>query len=124
MDNFFKSCPPRMEDGRLFLDARTAVRREEYVKFINNIVRDDEHRMFYQKNAESIMDKEWAYTRQNKSCWLKECVHKYPTRVYPPWFVEERQNYDSLNSSLPRTKKLECQKFNDYRMTQTKSTKH
>jgi hypothetical protein len=122
-DNFFKSCPPKMEDGRLFLDARTAVRREEYIKFINNIVRDDEHRMFYQKNAETIMDKEWAYNRQNKSCWLKECVHTYPTRVYPPWFVEERKNYDSLNNPL-RTQKFACRKGNDYRMTHTKDSKY
>jgi hypothetical protein len=123
MDNFFKGCPPKMSDGRLFLDARTAVRREEYVKFINNIVRDDEHRMFYQKNAETIMDKEWNYNRQNKSCWLKECVHTYPTRVYPPWFVEERKKYDSLND-LKRTDKFVCPKNNDYRMTHTKTAKY
>ena len=122
-DNFFKSCPPKMADGRLFLDARTAVRREEYVKFINNIVRDDEHRMFYQKNAETIMDKEWAYNRQNKSCWLTECVHTYPTRVYPPWFVEERKNYDSLSNPL-RTKKFPCPKAHDYRMTHTQGSKY
>ncbi len=123
MDNFFKQCPPKMSDGRLFLDARTAVRREEYVKLINNIVRDDEHRMFYQKNAEAIMDKEWDYTRKNKSCWVKECVHTYPTRVYPPWFVEERKKYDALNDPL-RTIKFTCEKYNDYRISHTQGAKY
>ena len=116
MDNFFKQCPPRMDDGRLFLDARTAVRREEYIKFINNIERDDEHRLFYQKNADEIMKREWDFIRSKKSCSLKECVHTYPTRVYPPWFVEERVKHDSLRDPS-RSQKYQCQKYDDYRLT-------
>jgi hypothetical protein len=120
MDNFFKQCPPKMEDGRLFLDARSAVRREEYIKFINNIVRDDDHRLFYQKNADTIMDREWKYLKENKYCRLKECVHTYPTRVYPPWFVEERRKYDSLKNPA-RVMKYECPTVGDYRLTMTTS---
>lgn len=123
MDNFFKQCPPKMDDGRLFLDARTAVRREEYIKFINNIVRDDEHRLFYQKNAETIMDREWTHLRGTKSCRVKECIHNYPTRVYPPWFVEERMKHDSLRDPT-RTTKYECPAFADYRLTHTQNTKY
>jgi hypothetical protein len=122
MDNFFKTCPAKMSDGRLFTDYRTAVRREEYVKFINNIVRDDEYRAFLQKNSETILDKEWDYNRKNKSCWVKECIHNYPTRVYPPWFVEERIKHDSLNDPT-RTEKYECPKMSDYRVTVTKNSK-
>lgn len=122
-DNFFKGCPAKMEDGRFLTDYRTPVRREEYVKYINNIVRDDDYRMFLQKNANPIMDKEWEYTRRNKSCWVSECVHNYPTRVYPPWFVEERMKYDSLTNPN-RKVRFQCKKQNDYRLTQTPGTKY
>ena len=122
MDNFWKGCPAKMSDGRLLTDYRTAVRREEYVKFINNIIRDDEYRLFLQGNAESIADNEWNYYRKNRSCWVNECVHNYPTRVYPPWFAEEREKYDSLSNPNRKTKFV-CAPKNDYRMAQTKETK-
>ena len=122
MDNFWKDCPPKMNDGRLLTDYRTAVRREEYVKYINNIVRDDEYRVFLQANGESIADNEWNYYKKNKSCWVNECIHNYPTRVYPPWFVEERIKYDSL-SKPNRVQRFQCAPKNDYRMMQTKNTK-
>lgn len=123
MDNFFGGCPAKMSDGRLFTDYRTATRREEYVKYINNFVRDDEYRLFLQTNGEKIMDKEWNYNKKNRSCWVNECVHNYPTRVYPPWFVEERIKYDSL--FMPNKKvSYPCQTEPDYRMTDTKETRY
>ena len=122
MDNFWKGCPPKMSDGRLLTDYRTAVRRNEYVKFINNIIRDDEYRLFLQRNAEAIADNEWNYYRKNRSCWVNECIHNYPTRVYPPMFVEERLKYDSL-SDPTRKIRFQCPPKSDYRMMETKDTK-
>jgi len=123
MDNFFKTCPPKMSDGRLFTDFRTPVRREEYVKYINGIVRDDEYRLFLQQNAETILDQEFEYNKKTKSCWVNDCVHTYPTRVYPPWFAEERKNYDTLQ--MPNRKVFfPCTQNADYRATQTKGTKY
>jgi hypothetical protein len=121
MDNFFKQCPAKMSDGRLFTDYRTATRREEYVKYINNIVRDDEYRMFQQCNADSIMDGEWKFNKSNKSCQVQECIHTYPTRMYPPWFVEQRLKYDSLYDPNRKTR-YDCSPKPDYRMTHTKTT--
>ena|ERR1700744_701928 len=122
-DNFFKGCPAKMEDARYLTDYRSAVRREEYVKYINGIVRDDDYRLFLQDNAETVMDKEWQYYRKNKSCWVNECIHNYPTRVFPPWFVEERLKYDSLHN--PNRKVMfPCKPKSDYRMTDTKGTKY
>lgn len=125
MDNYYHKCPPMMSDGRLFTDFRTATRREETNKYINNIIRDDEYRLFLEQNADQIMDNIWDFNKKTKSCWQNECVHNYPTRVFPPWFVEERKAYDQL--ALPkdkRTKVYECQQFYDYRATQTKNTKY
>lgn len=125
MDNYYHKCPPMMSDGRLFTDFRTATRREETNKYINNIIRDDEYRVFLESNAEEIMDNIWDFNKKTKSCWQNECVHNYPTRVFPPWFVEERKAYDQLAlSKQKRTKYFNCTKFNDYRATQTKESKY
>lgn len=123
MDNQYKQCPPVMSDGRLFTDYRTAVRREEYIKYQNNIVRDDEYRLFLEKNADKILDNDWKYTRQNKSCWVNECVHNYPLRVYPPWFTEEKDIYDSLWNPSRKIRYV-CPEEKDYRATETKTYKY
>jgi hypothetical protein len=125
MDNFYKDCPPMMSDGRLFTDYRTAVRADETNKYINGIVRDDEYRMFLQNNAQAIMENTWEYNKKTKSCWQNECVHNYPTRVYPPWFVEERKAYNQL--SLPgnkRTSVYKCPHFKDYKISGNKIRPH
>ena len=118
MDNFHKGCPAKMSDGRYLTDYRTSTRREEYVKYVNNIIRDDDYRLFLQQNAEQIMDNEWKYDKKYRACWVNECVHNYPSRVFPPWFVEERTNYDTL-SNPHRTKRFSCPDFHDYRLTVT-----
>lgn len=115
MDNFYHDCPPMMSDGRNFTDYRTATRREEYVKMQNNIVRDDQYRLFLQQNANVIADNEWNYYRTHRSCWKNECVHVYPTRVYPAWMISERENYDSLFTT-PRTQTFPCKTRPDYRL--------
>ena len=123
-DNYYKNCPPMMSDGRLFTDFRSATRREETNKYINNIVRDDEYRVFLESNGEKIIDTIWDQQVKNNSCWVNECVHNYPTRVYPPWFTDERRAYNSLVKTTPDRKLYECPKMNDYRITHTNSTKY
>jgi hypothetical protein len=119
MDNFFKNCPPKMNDSRHLTDYRTATRREEYIKYVNNVVRNDDHRLFLQQNADRFMNDEWTYLKKTASCWENECVHNYPTRVYPPWFVEERVRYDSLQNPNRKTT-YKCQEKEDYRVSVTK----
>jgi hypothetical protein len=121
MDPIYKNCPPLLSDGRLFTDWRTAVRREEHMKYINNIVRDDEYRLFLEKNAENIMDNTWDNLKREKSCWVNECVHNYPTRMHPTWFYEERKNYDSLYNPNRKTHYI-CSPKRDYRATITKGS--
>lgn len=117
MDNFFKNCPAVMSDGRHFTDYKTSSRRNEYVKYINNIVRDDEYRIFLQQNSESILDKEWSNYRKTMACKETECIHKYPTRTLPQLFGQERMAYDSqFNRNRPHQNNT-CQNFQDYRLT-------
>lgn len=117
-DNFFLNCPPMMSDGRLFTDYRTDVRANEYFKYINGIERDDDYRLLLQKNAKKIMNNQWNYLRKTKSCWDNECIHNYPTRMYPPWFIAEKKAADSLFNP-DRTTLYLCPKYKDYRATNT-----
>ena len=120
MDNFYKQCPPVMSDGRMFTDYRSDVRVNEYVKNLNKIYRDDEYRRFLQDNAEDILDKQWEYEKERNSCWVNECVHNYPTRVYPACQVKERKSANMKHNKNPG-QKFECQKYKDYRATITKN---
>ena len=119
MDNRYTGCPPKMSDGRLFLDARSATVINEDIKRINDIKGDDNnYRMFLENNAVKLMNNEWQHARKTKSCWKNECVHVYPTRVAPQSFYTELSNYNQL--AIPkqsRTKFFPCEQMQDYRMT-------
>ena len=120
MDNFFQNCPPKMADGGRHLgDYQSATRRNEYIKYINDIWRDDQYRLFLQLNGKEIADKEWAYHRRNNSCFVNDCVHNYPTRMNPGKFFQEREAYDSIYN-LKTNKQLaplrQCVAQKDFRM--------
>lgn len=117
MDNFYPTCPPKMSDGRHFTDYKPATHLNEQIKYINGITRDDEYRLFLQGNAKTIIDREWDILKRTRSCWINECVHRYPTRMYPPWFAEELHNYNQL-ANPAHTPKFMCQKYDDYRLNQ------
>jgi hypothetical protein len=121
MDNFYNQCPPMMSDGRHFTDYKTATRRNEYIRYINNIVRDDQYRLFLQQNGEDIMDNVWDFHKKNTNCWANNCVHNYPTRVIPRQLAEERLAHDkdfsvdmgNVNNRNPNIST--CHKYHDYR---------
>ncbi len=119
MDNYYNTCPAKMDDGRFITNWKTASCYNEYIKYMNGIVRDDDYRLFLQMNADKIMDSEWMYLRKNDSCWNNACVHKYNTRMDPRFFVQERQDANLLfkTNELPQT--LKCQAFADYRCSTT-----
>lgn len=127
MDNYWKGCPPRMDDGRFLQDFRTADRREQYIKHINGIIRDDDQRMFYQQNAEQIMDREWEILRQTQSCFTNACIHNYPTRTSPGSNYEELQMYNAVrkNKIMKEDKNYpHCKRMSDYRLTHTQNANY
>ncbi len=70
MDNYYTSCPPRMQDGGRHLgDFQSSVRRNEHIRHILGINRDDEYRLFLQQNGKKILDKQWETYKCNNSCW-------------------------------------------------------
>ena len=122
MDNFYHDCPPMMSDGRHFTDYKTATRRNEYIKYINTIYRDDDYRLFLQDNTNSILNNVWDFHKKNTNCWKNSCVHIYPTRSIPRHFVQEREAYDQIYqvTQPPATEACKnCKKYRDMRSTST-----
>ncbi len=120
MDNYFQSCPPMMEDqGRHLGDFKTATRRNEYIKYVNDVHRDDQYRLFLQLNGGEILDNMWNYQRKYNSCWVNDCIHHYPTRSNTRHFVQEREAYDSIfdpNTNTQLAPMRQCKPYQDFRV--------
>lgn len=121
MDPFFESCPAKMSDGRLFNDFKTATRRNEEIKYINDIRRDDKYRIMLQQNGATFMKRTEDYNKEKKSCIPTTCVHTYPTRVSTASFAEEIRRYNRRsmlnNQKNCNLQDLACPKFDNYKMT-------
>ena len=120
MDNHFQTCPPKMSDGRHFQDFKTATRRNEYIKYMNGIVRDDDYRLMLQKNSVNILQRTVDYHNANTRCYPHGCVHNYGTRTTPAEFVKEMEMYNALNDPRRQhlSKDMECKKRDDYKMSE------
>ena len=121
MDNYYRNCPAKMDDARFLTNYKSASCNNEYIKYINGIVRDDDYRLFLQVNADKLLDSEWLYFKKNDSCWNNACVHNYPLRMDPRNFVQERDDANLLFTKKELPSSLQCVRFADYRMTQTPS---
>jgi hypothetical protein len=119
MDNYYKNCPPKMDDGRFTTNYKTASCYNEYIKYQNGITRDDDYRLFLQLNADKIMDNDWIKLRKDDSCWNNACVHKYPLRMDPRDFTKEIENANLLFRSNKLPDDLKCMSYADYRMVET-----
>ena len=123
-DNYYSDCPARMGGGEFLTNYKSATVNNEYLKYKNGIVRDDEYRLFLQMNGCKIMDTEWLYLRKNDSCWQNACVHKYPLRMDPRDFSKEREDANLLFQSVELPDTLMCEYYSDYRATETPLQKH
>ena len=117
-DNYFHHCPAKTI-GRDLGDYKTATRRNEYIKYVNGLVRDDQFRLFLQKNGNPILDREWKFYRKTQSCSPVNCVHNYPSRVGLRHMGQEMMAYDSIynpitNKALAPMRR--CIHYKDYRM--------
>ena len=120
MDNYYIGCPPKMNDGSRYLtNYYSETRRDENIKFINGLWRDDDYRYFLQTNGKDIMDKEYQYLH-DKSCFVKQCVHKFPGRSTNSQMTMERLLYNSLSNSLTFDKWKDlriCPNYRSYRLS-------
>jgi len=97
MDNYFQSCPPKMNDqGRPLTDFHSSTVRDEYLKMKYGICRDDEFRHFLQTNANQLMDLTTQYHMTHNRCWVNDCVHNNRTRVSSVCMANEMRAYNSI----------------------------
>ena len=116
MDNFYQQCPAVMDDSRIFTDYSTSTRREQFIKYINNIQDEHEYRFFLQNHATTFMGNVWDKLKKENQCFVNECIHNHDSRVNPAIFAGERELYNSLltNSRTPSPER--CEKFKDYNL--------
>ena len=121
MDNYYQNCPAKMDDGRFITHSRSDSCINEYIKYANGIVRDDDYRLYLQLNADKLMDAEWSSLIKNDSCFNNACVHTYPLRMDPRDFAQEKEKVNLLfkTNNLPDNFKCPVYNYNDYRMTET-----
>lgn len=101
MNNYFTNCPGLSYD-RIFTDYRSPVVREEINKRFIGITRDDNARMFYQKNGELIRDIEWIKLIKRGFCFNNACVHNYNTTTSNKEMYEEFKNYNKMMKHCSR----------------------
>lgn len=118
MDNYFQNCPPVMmqDGGRELGDFKTATRRNEYIKYINGMWRDDQYRVFLQSNGREIQNREWDWYSKGNRCREQGCVHIYPTLSTTEQYVEERKLAEAQLQRPRKSCKMPCAKFDDYRL--------
>jgi hypothetical protein len=74
MDNQFFNCPARMEDGRIFTTYYSSQIIIDSIKKANGInicdVDNNDTRLFLQRNAVKLMDREREFLARNNTCKL------------------------------------------------------
>ena len=124
MDNYYENCPAKMGIDYGLTNFRSPTVINEKIKYDNNIVNNNDYRAFLQINGEKIMDSEWMNLKKTQSCWNNSCSHKYPLRMNPRDFVQEREltNMQFTRKDLPNI--LQCEYSSDYRATKTPLQKY
>lgn len=109
MDNFYKNCQPKMQDGRFLTDYMSSNYRENFIQKNNRIFRNDDYRFFLQDYGKGFMDKEWQIEK-NKICKQQNNIHKFPLIVSQKEMTIEKKMYD--NNYMINNQYL----TNDYRL--------
>lgn len=117
-DNYYLNCPARSY-ARDLSNFKSSSMNNEYIKYMNDITRDDDYRLFLQMNGNMLRDSEWMYLRKNYSCFNNACVHTYPLRQDPRTFIEEREKANLLFKTDRLPNNFKCPKYPDYRMSKT-----
>lgn len=121
MDNYYFNCPARMDDGHFLTDYRTASTREDQTKYKIyeqtgiNLERNDDYRVYLQKNGINMINQQWKYERTYDSCINNGCAHQYPLRQNPKDFRTERIQAGLLLTSAVLPASMACKKYDDYR---------
>ncbi len=115
-DNFFKECPAVM-DYSPFTDYRTAHRREQNIRMINNITNDYDYKKLLQQNALQIMTLEGEYNKKAFGCVSNQCIHMSPTSPQPGDFNTEMNRYNQVRV-MGKKEIAQCKPEQTYKMSE------
>lgn len=115
-DNFYNNCPPKMNYfDRMIGSYEPNTALNQKIAYSNGISRDDDYRTFLQMNGAELADQEWAYLRQNNSCFPNECVFTNKrSLVHPSYFEGEMKRNNELLTA-PHEPYI-CKPYADNRM--------
>lgn len=108
-------CPAKMHDGRLVNDFKTATRRNEEIRFINGVSRDDMYRTILQENGKKILKRTKQHSK-SLQCRPETCVHQYDSRVTAESMSDELRNYNKRASGKKGNNT--CENFDFFKMTE------
>jgi hypothetical protein len=114
MDNFYQSCPARMNDSRFITDYRNpTVRERENKKLFGTDLTEDMYRISLQKYGSKL------YPDMSKTCATNSCIHKGRTRVVNTELYDELQRYNAVRTgklTLAQAEFPKCSLFNQYQL--------
>lgn len=114
MDNFYQSCPARMNDSRFITDYRNPTSRErDNKRLFGENIEEDEYRRLLQKHSSKL------YVDMSNTCATNTCIHKGKTRVVNKDLYDELKRYNDVRtgrlvSSQPEYPK--CTLFSSYKL--------
>lgn len=115
MDNYYHTCPPKMDDGKFLTVYSTSSTYNEAIKQGLGIVRNDDYRVYLQKYGPAMVKKLWSEESFTNSCIINNsCAHQYPLRQNPnDFYIENLQaNMQLTASTLPST--MACKIYDNY----------
>ena len=68
MNNRYKSCPPLMEDKRLFTNYFDNDIFNQTIRMMNKLEDNHDYRIFLQKNASELINREREYNLKTNTC--------------------------------------------------------
>jgi len=110
-DNYFKGCPPKMGGFREITEYKTSAFVDNDLQNYFGLPRDDSYRLFLQKNGVNLMHTEYAYLRNNHSCFANRCIYNNPrTLINPAVFTQDMNIYNNMPQGI------QCKRYADYRL--------
>lgn len=127
MDNYWKGCPPKMNDARFLTDYRQADVREVNRKRQIGIEDDHVLREYYQSNGEKFMDNEFNLLMRTNRCFTNSCIHTNPTRSNPELDYREMDLYNKVRMNKIKMGNPQfptCKNLPNYRLTNTAGARY
>jgi hypothetical protein len=114
MDNFYQSCPARMNDSRFITDYRNpTIRERENKRLFGSEITEDVYRESLQKFGSRL------HIDMSNTCATNTCIHKGKTRVVNKDLYDELKTYNDVRTGRlvsSQTDYPKCTLFGSYKL--------